>query len=107
MQIKDIPKEHAEKLLSAIADLRPDFRARIVAEDPALYKLGLVQYVPCTIEIDALDEEIEVLIEDVQQMEIDAWNFSDQDLKNPEIAKIHKELEAKYSKYAIIEGYLG
>ena len=40
-------------------------------------------------------------------MEIDAWNFDDRELKNPEIAKQQKELEDRYWKYAIIQGYLG
>lgn len=42
--------------------------------------------VPCTIEIDASDEEIEMLADDVYQMECDAWNFDDQELKKPEIS---------------------
>ncbi len=107
IQLKDIPKEHMEKLLSAVADLRPDFRVRVVAEDPVLYKLGFVQYVPCTVEIDASDEEIRELLIEVYQMEAEAWGFDDRDLKKPEIAKIQKELEERYSKYAIIDGYLG
>lgn len=107
MQIKDIPKEHMDKLISAIADLRPAMHIRVISEDTALYQLGFVQYVPCLIEIDASDEEIEELVEEVQQMEIDAWNFDEHDLKKPEVAKLHKELKNKYYRYAIIEGYLG
>lgn len=106
MQINDIPKEQMEKLVAAIADLRPEMRIRIIAEDIALYQLGLTPSVPCSIEIDATSEEIEDLLKEVQEMEIDAWNFDDRDLENPEIAKIQKELQDRYSKYEIIEAYL-
>lgn len=107
MQFKDIPKERMELLLSAIADLRPNMPVRIIAEDIVLYQLGLVQYVPCTIEICASDEDIEELVEEVQDMEIDALNFTDESLKKPEIAKLQKQLEDRYAKYAIIDAYLG
>ncbi len=107
MLIKDIPKDHAEKLISAIGDLRPEMIVRIVAEDYALYQLGLIQYVPCSVEIEASEDEITELADEVLQMEIDAWNFDDRELKNPEIAKQQKELENRYRKYAIIHGYLG
>lgn len=106
MLVKDIPKDDAEKLIAAIADLRPDMSVRIIAEDDALCQLGLVQYMPCSAEVDAADEEIEELVEEVYQMEIDAWNFDDRELKKSEITKRQKELEDRYSKYAIIIGYL-
>ena len=93
MLIKDIPNDHAEKLISAIGDLRPEMIVRVVAEDYALYQLGLIQYVPCSVEIEASEDEITELADEVLQMEIDAWNFDDRELKNPEIAKQQKELE--------------
>lgn len=107
MLLKDIPKIHAEKLISAIADLRPDMSVRIVAEDDALYQLGLIQYIPCSVEIEASEEEIAELVDDVLQMETDAWNFDERERKDPGIAKLQKELEKRYQKYEIIERYLG
>lgn len=40
-------------------------------------------------------------------MEIEAWNYDDRELKNPEIAEEQKQLKDRYAKCAIIEGYLG
>ena len=101
MLIKDIPKNHAEKLISAIAELRPEMSVSIVAEDYSLYQLGLIQYIPCLVEIEASEDEITKLADEVLQMEIDAWNFDDRELKNPEISKQQKELNDRYRKYAI------
>lgn len=106
MLVKDIPKDMAEQLIKAITDLRPDMKAEIIVEDFNLYKLGFTTYIPCTVSVDATDDEILDLLDEVEQMEIDAWNFSDSELKDPEIAKEQRELEARYARYAVIEGWL-
>ena len=107
MIIYDIPKDRARKLIAAIADLRPNLSVNITTEDTTLYNLGLVDFIPCSVEIQATEEEIDDLVEDVFQMEADAYNFDDQELKNPAVAKLQKELEIKYRKHSIIVACLG
>lgn len=102
MLLKDIPLEYANNMISALADLRPDMITRIVSIDHALFQLGLVSYVPCTLEIEASEDKIRELVDEVYQMEIDAYNYDNQDLKNPERAKQQKKNEDRYERYAII-----
>ena len=106
MLLKDIKKDQAEKLITAISDLRPDIRIRIVAEDEMLFKLGFTQYLTCSVDIDMSEEAVSELVEEVQQMEIDAYNYDERKLKDPVYEKGHKELMEKYEKYAVILGYL-
>ena len=106
MILKDIPKDHAEKLLSAIAALRPAMKVRIVAEDTTLYRLGLSQSVLCSLAVDENDEAIKELVDEVYQMEVDAYNFSENELRDKETVKWQKKLERRYSRYAIIVAYL-
>ena len=103
MLLKDIPKESAERLISALADLRPGMAVRIVVVDYALHDLGFVPYVPCSVEVEATENEIFDLLDEIEQMEIDYLIFEDRNLKSPEAAKRLKELKDRYSKYSIIE----
>ncbi|MBR0508814.1 MAG: hypothetical protein IJJ85_01720 [Clostridia bacterium] len=107
MLIKDIPTENAKRLISAIEDLRPGMNVKVIAEDTALFDLGHSHFIPCSIEIEATEEEIDALVDEVYQMEADAWNFDEKEMINPDIAKLQRELEEKYKKYAIIVIYLG
>ena len=100
MIIKDIPQSQAQRLLAALKELRPSIEAAIVVEDPALLKLGLVQETPCTIEINATDEEINALVDEIDHMEIDAYNYIGT------IKPCNRKALAQYERFAIIEAYL-
>lgn len=107
MQIDYIPKDHAEKLISTIIELRPSMKIRIQAEDTALFMLGLSKSILCSVVIDENEDSILSLIDEVYQMEVDAFNFDEKELVNTEYAKCQQILEQKYLKYAIILEYLG
>lgn len=104
--IKDVSKDDAELLIEAVKDLRPNMKISIIAEDYALYQLGLVKFIPCTVDVEATDEEIFDLLDEVEQMEMDYMNFEDEDLRKPEMRKLQKELAERFACYAIIAGYL-
>ena len=100
MLIKDIPKSQAIKLQDAIKELRPAMQVSVVAEDTALYQLGLVTEVPVTIEIIAAEAEVDELVDEVDQMEVDAFNYTD------EMKPSNRDALKRYERYAIIEAYL-
>lgn len=106
MLIKDMPKDRVNELISAISDLRPKMRVSVIAEDYALYQMGLIQYIPCTVEVEASEEEIFELLDEVEQMEIDSYNFDNNELNKSEVKKLQRRLLDRYSKYAVIEAYL-
>ena len=105
MIIKDIPKPDADRLAKGIYDLRPEWKLSIMADD-IIRQIGLSPETICSIQIEAAEEEIDALVDEIDQMEIDAYNFSDESLRNPTAAKRQAELESRYGKYAIIEHYL-
>ena len=105
MLVKDTPKSDVDRIVEGIRDLRPGWKMSIV-EDDVLRQIGLSTETLCTILIDATDEEIDALIDEVDQMKIDAYNFRNEDLKDPAIAKRQKELELRYREYSILEAYL-
>ena len=69
MLIKDMPKDRVNELISAISDLRPKMRVSVIAEDYALYQMGLIQYIPYTVEVEASEDEIFELLDEVEQPE--------------------------------------
>ena len=98
MQLKDIPKEVAVDLIERTKELRPDMDIRIVMEDTALQQLGFADQAPCIVEVISTPWEIDRLVEEVDEMEVDA--FIDEDAPN------QKELERRWRRYSIIEYYL-
>lgn len=106
MLLKDVPKVNAVKLIDAIRELNPKIKANITVEDKALYDLGFSEDILCIVEIIATKKEINDLLEEVYDMEIAAYNYTDEMLKDPYYIKQQKELEKQYMKYGIIEDYL-
>lgn len=106
MVIKDIPREQADKLISAIAELRPKMSIKIASEDTALYLLGLSGSVLCSVIIEDTENAITDLVDEVYQMEVDAYNFSERELCEKGTREQQRQFERRYAKYAIIAEYL-
>lgn len=64
-------------LKSGIADLMPDINVNLIVVDDILYKLGFTKVIPCTIDIQATNDQIKKLKDICYQFEIDAFNTLD------------------------------
>lgn len=106
MLYKDMPKATAERIIAALQELHPEVTARIVDEDPALFKLGLIEDIPCQLELGLTQEEAERLYDEIISMEIDAYNYTDKDLRDPVKRRQQKEYEHRYLRFAFLEPYL-
>lgn len=89
------------KLKDDIADLMPSIHIELIVVDEMLHKLGFIETIPCTIEIQATDDQIEELRDICYQFEIDAFNTldgSDPPQNDPNYIK--------YEKYTWIADWL-
>ena len=77
MVIKNIPKSEAEKYRLLLSELRPGWRTEIIAEDYNLYKLGLIDEIPCFLNIEASYEQLIELHMDIMDMEIAVYHNED------------------------------
>ena len=110
----DVDKEKAEKFKELLIELRPNIKVNICDGDVNLYYLGFIDYFPCYIEIDMKEDEITDLLEELNDMEICAYNYDDKILYssmwqlNEEEKQIKKQAEndmKRYDKYAPLQGF--
>lgn len=102
----------AELCKSLIMELRPEWNVQVVEQDYNLYKLGFVDEVPCSLEMDVTIEKIEELYDAIIDMEISVYLHEDLLLKSPyDLTKEEKELqkqlkfqEKEYYRFASLEG---
>lgn len=107
MTIKDIPKSSAYFYKSLLAECKPNWNVEITIEDYNLYKLGFVEEIPCSINLNVSCEEIYELQEEILDMEVTIYSNEDILYKNPmdmtddekKIYKKLKELEKRYNKF--------
>ena len=110
MVIKNIPKSEAEKYRLLLSELRPEWRTEIIAEDYNLYKLGLIDEIPCFLNIEASYEQLIELHMDIMDMEIAVYHNEDLKCKSPvnmtpeekREYNLWKEAESEYKSYASI-----
>lgn len=111
MIIENIPKSLAELYKSLLSELKPNWKVEINIEDYNLYKLGLVDEIPCSLELDVSEEDISELYDDIINMEISVYLYEDLLYKTPlnmseEEKREYRELkerEKEYNKYAPLE----
>ncbi|MGN1098069.1 MAG: hypothetical protein ACI4SS_04145 [Clostridia bacterium] len=71
----DIPTY--EKLKQSLSEIYPDIKVELVDSDPALFNLGFVLTVPCTVDVYATKEQIEEIMDIAMHYEINAYNTAD------------------------------
>ena len=111
MTIKDIPKSSAYFYKSLLAELKPEWNVEIIIGDYNLYKLGVVEEIPCSISLNVSREEIYELQEEILDMEVTIYSYEDLLYKNPidmtndekKTYKELKELEKRYNKFEPLE----
>lgn len=111
MTIKDIPKSSAYFYKSLLAECKPNWNVEITIEDYNLYKLGFVEEIPCSINLNVSCEEIYELQEEILDMEVTIYSYEDLLYKNPmdmtnDEKKTYKELkklEKRYNKFEPLE----
>ncbi len=113
MIIENIFKADAKKLMNLLLELRPSWNIQVIEGDVNLYKLGFVKDIPCSVRIDITDEDAEGLLEELYDMETDAYIHEDL-LEIPTLQLSDKEKEQqllarkdldRYLKYSCLEGY--
>lgn len=114
MKIKDVFKEEAQKIQLLLQELRPDWEVSLIEEDVNLFRLGFVKDIPCSLSINAPEEDIEALLDEIYDMETDAYineEIIEREFSNMIIEEklmrneVIRALE-KYRRYQVLEGYL-
>lgn len=103
MIYKDLPKTYADRIIAALAELHPEIQTSILSEDRTLYQLGFVDDIPCTLEIRITPEKAEDIWDEVILLESAAFDFTEEQMKDPVFRQGQKEREAFYSKSALLE----
>ena len=101
-----MPKATALRIISSLKELDPKIQARIVSEDVMLYRLGFVDDIPCRLEIPISPSDAEELYDKVIFMEIEAFNYTDDELRDEATKKEQQKYEKRYYKFAFLEPYL-
>ena len=111
MIIENMSKSLAEEYKSLLAELKPNWKVEIIIEDYNLYKLGFVDEIPCSLNVEVSEKEINELHEEIIDMEISVYLYEDLLYKDPldmsdeekrEYKKLKKR-EKEYKKYAPLE----
>ena len=106
--------KNCRKIQGAIARITTECKSNYLCGDVNLYYLGFIYYFPYYIEIDMLEDEIVDIIEELNDMEICAYNYDDKILYssfgqlNEEEKQIKKQAEndmKRYDKYAPLQGF--
>ena len=103
MIYKDLPKPYANEIITALHKLHPEIPTRILSEDVALYQLGFVEHIPCTLEIDITPQQAKMVWDEVTLMECSAFDYSDEELKDPKKRKEQRLAEEYYRKFDFLE----
>ncbi len=70
-------KELYTQIATLLPDLRPDIKINLLSMDENLEKLGFCQSAPCEVSIELSAEEYEQLLDELMDMEVDAFATSD------------------------------
>ncbi|MCI5621040.1 MAG: hypothetical protein MR355_05700 [Lachnospiraceae bacterium] len=114
VKIQDISKDNAIEFQSLIKELRPDWNIDITEEDINLYKLGFIDYIPCSLELNVNRDDIVDLLEEIDELE--TWAYLDEEilykktLGLTEDEKRRKQVAVeclnKYERYECLQGIL-
>ena len=114
MILENIPKSLAEEYKSLLSKQKPDWQVEIIIEDYNLYKLGLVDEIPCSLILDVSKQEIDELYDEIIEMETGVYLHEDLLYQNPlsmsedekrEYDELKKR-EKEYDTYALLEVFL-
>ena len=110
----NLQKADAEKYLVLIKELCPECEIKIINEDINLYQLGLVEDVPCTLQIGLSRNELENLLEQINDMEVDAYSneeildkpYNQLTIEEKEMRKSVENSIKEYGRYQCIKMFL-
>lgn len=85
--------EHDNFYLQLVHSARPNWKVSIVDGDVNLYKLGFIDYYPCIVKIDVSLEDMWELDDEINQMEIAAYNFDESLYNKPKCELTDEEEE--------------
>ncbi len=113
MIIENIFKRDADKLMNLLFDLRPGWNVQVMEGDVNLFKLGFVNDIPCSVQIDITEEDAEELREELYDMETDAYIHEELlDIPMSKLSDKEKEQQCmakqdldRYQKYSWLERY--
>lgn len=63
-----------ERLKESLEEFRPNIKIELINCDIMLEKLGFCESAPCIVYVDLEEKEMGVLLDDLYQLEIDAFN---------------------------------
>lgn len=75
IEIEDI--KVYEQLKNDLLEIYPQVKIELLHVDKALFDLKISSTIPCTINIDATEEQIEEIMDRVMKFETDAFNTPD------------------------------
>lgn len=82
------------KMSKLLPDIMPNIKLKLIVADTNLQRLGFVDYTPCKVQIDITDDDYLALLDDLIQIEVDAFNTIDG--KDPPKSDPYYQ---KYDKY--------
>lgn len=94
-------KNDYEKVLHLLPELFPDIAIRLEACDDNLVALGLCESAPCIVSLNINQENFEEIIDELINIETDAFNT-----KHGEYPKEDSPVYQKYLKYGCLYGIL-
>lgn len=66
-----------ERIKALLPDIKPDIKITLVCCDDNLEKMGFCSSAPCIVCFDLSLDELEKLLDDLMQIEVDAFNTAD------------------------------
>lgn len=111
MIIDNIPKSLAEEYKLLLSELKPNWKVEIVSEDCNLYKLGFVDEILCSLNLDVSEDAISGLYDEIIDMEVSVYQYEDLLYKNPSLMSEEerreyielKKCEKEYQRYSPLE----
>lgn len=73
----NIDKERYTQINTLLPDIWPNVKIDLLSVDENLEKLGFCESAPCLVSIDLSEDEYEQLLDELMDLEIDAYNTPD------------------------------
>lgn len=70
-----------ENLVRCMSELYPNIKIELKSSDPMLARLGFVKEIPCEVDVQATEEQIENIMDDAIGFEAAAFNIDDEKSK--------------------------
>ena len=99
----EIVKKVYERVKERLEEFRPNIKIELIVCDIMLEKLGFCESAPCIVYVHLEENEMEILLDDLLSLEIDAFNGNDEPEDDDPLYVLYKKYGWLYDVFVEAE----